>query len=316
MKHKILVTGVSGFLGQYLAKALLTDGHDVHGMYEHPESMDKNPELLEDNKHLANLRSKTEVEAVVKKVQPNIVIHLAAKTEVALSFANYAEVSEVNYLGTVNLAEACRQFAPDFKLFLMASTMETYGHQDPKNGAFTEETEQRPMAPYAVAKLACEKYLRYMEYAYNFPFCALRQTNTYGRTDNDFFVVERIVTQMLKGNYCGLGEPDPVRNFLWVDDLIDLYLAVIDQIDKAKGEIFVTGPDNALRIDELADKIKAKLNWQGRIEWHTIEKRPGEIYYLNSNPAKAERVLGWKPKVSLDEGLDKVIAIWKEKYHG
>lgn len=308
---KTLVTGISGFLGSYLAEALVAAGHDVHGLYEHRESFDKNPTVPHQNKWLGSLKDKERLENVIEEIQPDFVIHLAAKTEVALSFDNYAEVSEVNYVGTVNLAEANRRFNPNLKLFLMASTMETYGHHDPKDGAFTEETPQYPMAPYAVAKLACEKYLEYMQYAYQFPYCILRQTNAYGRKDNDFFVMERIITQMINGDECNLGDPDPVRNFIFVDDLIELYTTILNKYDDAKWHIFVTGPDNGITIRTLADMIASQLRWEGTLNWHTIPRRPGEIYYLNSRADKVKEVLGWEPKVSLEDGIARTIDIWR-----
>lgn len=310
-KQKILCSGISGFIGQYLEKAL-KDTYEVHGMYEHEESKAKN-DIPPEQQHLFNLKDKDSIESIVKKVQPDFVLHLAAKTEVALSFDNYSEVSEVNYVGTVNFAEANRRFNPNLKLFVMASTMETYGHQDPKNGAFTEETVQAPMAPYAVAKIACEYYLRYMQYAYNFPFAIFRQTNAYGRTDNDFFVIERIITQMLNRNVCNLGEAEPVRNFIWIDDLVDLYKTVLSKYDDSIGEVFCTGPDNGITIKELADMVKERTGFEGNINWNTIPKRPGEIYYLNSTNKKATDILGWEPKVSLSEGLDRTIEIWRNK---
>jgi nucleoside-diphosphate-sugar epimerase len=305
---RILITGVSGFIGQALTKAL--SGHELFGLYERPHTMAKNPEIPTDRKFMCDLRDATQVEYVVDRVQPDIVLHLAARSEVANSFDNYREVSDINYLGTVTLAEACRKFT-NLALFVMASTMETYGHQDPANGPFTEDTPQNPMAPYAVAKLASERYLAYMRYAYDFPFTALRQTNSYGRHDNDFFVVERIVTQMLRGDVCNLGDPDPVRNFLYIDDLVTLYVALIDQPLKAVGETFVTGPDNAITIRDLAAKVSGMLGWAGQVNWHTIPRRVGEIYYLNSDPAKARDVLEWKPEVDLTEGLEQTIEKWR-----
>jgi UDP-glucose 4-epimerase len=245
-------------------------------------------------------------------VQPEAVLHLASRSEVALSFRNYIPVTEVNYLAVVNLAEACRKFAPELQAFVMASTMETYGNAFPFTGvrAFTEDTLQYPMAPYAVAKLACERYLAYMGYAYDFPHIILRQTNTYGRRDNSFFIVERIVSQMLAGNTCDLGVAWPGRNFIWIDDLVELYRVLLDKLPV--GETFVTGPDNAVTIEALADTIAEKLDWRGSVNWGTVPVREAEVPYLNSDPAKAKRLLDWEPLVSLDEGLDRTIAIWRD----
>lgn len=307
---KVLLTGISGFIGSYLCRRLVADGYEVHGLYETDRNLHKN-DLPDGQQWICNLTDHQRIDEIVGTIKPDFVIHLAAKTEVALSFDNYLEVSEVNYVGTVALAEANRQYNPNLKLFLMASTMETYGHHEPSEGPFTEETPQRPMAPYSVAKMACERYLEYMAYAYQFPYCILRQTNAYGRTDNDFFVVERIITQMLHKDECRLGEGAPVRNFIWIDDLIDLYTDILKRPDLAQGEIFVTGPDNGITISALADMIAGKTNFKGSVVWGTIPKRPGEIYYLNSDPAKATRVFGWHPKTSLSEGLDKAIDIWR-----
>lgn len=308
---RLLITGVSGFIGQALVESLHGQ-YEIHGLYERPESTAKNPQLPGERQYVADLRDQEAVEDVVRRVQPDLVIHLAARSEVANSFANYREVSDINYVGTVILAEACRKLAPSMLLFVMASTMETYGHHDHAHGAFTEDTPQHPMAPYAVAKLACEKYLGYMRYAYDFPSCILRQTNSYGRHDNDFFVVERIVTQMLAGDVCNLGDPTPWRNFLHIDDLVELYRTVLEH-PAAVGETFVTGPDNALPIGRLASIIAERIDWDGQINWDTIPPRPGEIFYLNSDPAKAARVLGWEPKVDLFDGIDRTIELWRRR---
>jgi len=309
---RIIITGISGFIGQHLAERLLADGHEVHGLYEHEESRAKNPAVRDAHKHVVNLIDHERIEDVIRLVQPEAVLHLASRSEVALSFHNYIEVTDVNYVAVVNLAEACRRLAPSLKAFVMASTMETYGNAYPLTGtrAFTEDTLQFPMAPYAVAKLACERYLTYMGYAYEFPYIILRQTNTYGRRDNSFFIVERIVSQMLAGNEVNLGVGWPVRNFLFIDDLVALYRVLLDKLPI--GETFVTGPDNALTIEELVACIADKLDWDGAINWDTVPPRAAEVPYLNSDPAKAKQMLDWEPRVSLDEGLDRTIAIWQQ----
>lgn len=306
---RILVTGVSGFIGSYLAERLVKDGHEVHGVYEHPANRTKNPTVQ--HKHVVNLTDHPRIRYLVQIVQPEIVLHLASRSEVAFSFDNYIPVTEVNYLATIHLAEACRECVPDLKAFVMASTMETYGNAWPETGqrAFTEETPQYPMAPYAVAKLACEKYLHYMGYAYEFPFVILRQTNTYGRRDNSFFIVERIISQMLAGDEVNLGVSWPTRNFLYIDDLVELYRVLLERLPL--GETFVTGPDYPLTIGGLVSTIKTTLGWDGFVKWGTVPIRAAEVPYLNSNPAKAKALLDWEPRVPLDEGLAKTIAIWR-----
>lgn len=281
---KILITGASGFIGSHLLHAF-KDDHDIYCPSE--KEMD--------------LRSQDAVNGIITAVRPEIVIHLAAKTEVAHSFDDFEDFGRVNYLGTVLLAEANRLHNPNLKQFIFASTMETYGHQMTEK-AFTETTPQFPMAPYAVAKLACEKYLAYMQYAYKFPFTIFRQTNAYGRINTDFFVMERIITQMLAGDIVNLGARSPLRNFLFIDDLVELYRIAMGN-SKAIGQTFVTGPDNALSIDELVRHCAHILKWRGQVNWNTLPSRPGEIYYLNSNPMKAYLLLGWRPAYDLQSGV-------------
>jgi UDP-glucose 4-epimerase len=301
---RILVTGLSGFIGQSLATKL-ADHHDVHGLD-------------------ADLLDFAAVGEELTKLRPEMIVHLAARTEVERSFYEPVSFSSVNYVGTINVIEKARQLER-LRLFVFASTAETYGWQPEceeilRNGTlrtfrpFDEETPQHPNAPYAVAKLACEKYLMYAGRAYDLPWTVLRQSNTYGRTDNDFFVVEQIITQMLRSpDEIHLGEPKPYRSLLHIDDLVDLYARLIEAPDLAAGECFCTGPPNAIQIEALAEKIAAMIGWRGRIHWHRKPKRDGEIYYLDSTHAKAQRVLGWEPRIDLDTGLARTIEAWRER---
>jgi nucleoside-diphosphate-sugar epimerase len=303
---KILMTGSSGFIGSHLAPLLEKD-HTVH--------------------HLkSDLTDHKSVQLEVASVQPDIIVHLAARTEVEQSFYEQITFSEINYIGTVNLIEAAAS-VKNLKNFVFASTMEVYGWQPisdtVKNGAipkvfetFDENTQPNPNAPYSVAKYGCEKYLEYAYRCYGLPFTAIRQTNSYGRKDNKFFVTEQIISQMLENSKeVNLGYAEPYRNFIFIDDLLDAWITVITNPDKVNSGLILTiGPDAPIKIRDYAQKIAKKLNWQGTINWDTKLFRPGEIYWLNSNHNLITKLTGWYPKVSLDEGLDQTIKIWKEKY--
>ena len=304
MAVKILMTGSSGFIGSHLSERL--KNHEVH--------------------HLkSDLLDHQSVAGEVLSVKPDIIVHLAARTEVEQSFYEQITFSEINYVGTVNLIETAAK-VKNLRNFVFASTMEVYGwqpisdeieeHGTPKQSiAFDEYTVPNPNAPYAVAKYGCEKYLEYAHRCYNFPFTALRQTNCYGRKDNQFFVTEQIINQMLTNpDECNLGYAEPYRNFIFVDDMLDAWETVINNPDKCNdGSIFTIGPDNPIKIRDYAELIAKKLDWKGTINWDTKLFRAGEIYWLNSNNTLIKKKLGWEPKVTLDDGLDKTIKIWKAK---
>ena len=96
--------------------------------------------------------------------------------------------------------------------------------------------------------------------------------------------------------------------------MLDAWIGIINNPDQVQGKIFTIGPDNAIKIKDYAQKIADKLNWKGKINWNTKLFRPGEIYWLNSNHKLITKTLGWKPIVSIDEGLDRTIEIWKKIY--
>lgn len=299
---KILLTGSSGFIGQHLLPRLKMIGEVF--------------ELKSDLTH------HTGIQQEVKEIQPDIVVHLAARTEVQKSFYEQVSFSEVNYVGTVNLIEACRA-VDTMPYFVFASTMEVYGWQPisdeveqtgtyVNNVAFDENTTPHPNAPYAVAKYGCEKYLEYAERAYGLNWASFRQTNAYGRKDNDFFVTEQIISQMLKGDSCNLGYAEPYRNFIYIEDLLDAWMAVITNGDKVKGNIFTIGPDDPRKIRHCADYIAEQLGWNGTVNWDTKDPRHGEIWWLNSNHNKITQVTGWAPKISYEEGIDRTIHHWKQ----
>lgn len=311
---RVLVSGISGFIGNYLAERLLKDGHTVAGFSRQTNRLNHpgfQKLLGRVQMYYGSIVDAQSVNQVMRDFQPEAVAHLGAISPVAYSFDHAHEVSMTNYIGTVNMAEAAMRECQHLKRFIFSSSMETYGHQ-PKREPFVEADEQMPAAPYAVAKVAAEKYIQYLYYAHRFPGVSFRQTNAYGRKENDYFVVEAIITQMLKGSVCRLGDPRPVRNFLFIDDLIDLWVKALEAGTEINGQVFNTGPDNGLTIEALAEKIKRMINWNGEIQWHTRPTRPGEIFYLNSSAQKAKDMLGWEPQTCLDFGLLRTIEIWQE----
>lgn len=300
---KILMTGSSGFIGSHLSPILEKD-NVVHHLRS---------DLTD---HLA-------VRDEVIATSPDIIVHLGARTEVEQSFYEQVTFSEINYVGTVNLIESASR-VKNLKNFVFASTMEVYGWQPISDEvkeyghpkvfqAFDEHTPPNPNAPYAVAKYACEKYLEYAHRCLSLPFTAIRQTNSYGRKDNKFFVTEQVISQMLENkNTVNFGYSEPYRNFIFISDLIDAWITVINNPEKVNnGKILTIGPNDPIKIKSLAELIARKIGWQGEINWHTKLFRPGEIYWLNSNHNLITQLTGWEPKVSLDKGLDLTIDIWK-----
>lgn len=308
-RSKILVTGATGFVGSHLVPRLVQQGYNVYSLERYVTGRFVLGETRKAKTVFGDLKEQFAVRRIMHEVQPDIVIHLASISAVAYSYDHPNEVIETNFVGTVNLAEACLREIPHFKHFLFASTSETYGNGPiPK----TEETPQNPNSPYAVSKLACEKYLLYMRDAYEFPITILRNFNTYGRKDNTHFVVERTITQMLKGESVKLGDPTPIRDFEYVEDHVDSYLTCLDN-PKAKGEVFNFCTGKGVSIKQLVSLISKLCDFKGKTLWNTIPARPLDIKNLVGDYSKAKRLLGWEPNFSLEKGLKLTVKFWKDK---
>lgn len=175
-----------------------------------------------------------------------------------------------------------------------------------------ETAELRPGSPYAVSKVAADKYLQYMHDAYEFPVTVLRNFNTYGRKRNAHFVVERIIMQMLQQKTVTLGDPTPVRDLLYVDDHVNSYITCLED-EKAVGQTFNFCTGHGVSIAQLANQIKELVNFKGEIIWNTIPERPLDVATLIGNNSKAKQLLGWKPKFTLKKGLQLTIDFWKTR---
>lgn len=257
-----------------------------------------------------DLRDHFAVRKIVREIQPEVVIHLASISPVSYSYERPIEVIQTNFIGTVNLAEPCLREAPHFTHFLFAGTSEEYGNQE--NVPVKETAELRPNSPYAVSKVAADKYLQFMRDAYGFPVTILRNFNTYGRKNNTHFIVERIIAQMLQGETVRLGDPTPVRDFIYIDDHVNSYLMCLDN-EKTKGEVLNFCSGQGVLIKQLVDLVSELADFKGELVWNTIPARPLDIKVLIGDYSKAKRILGWTPKYTLKEGLKKTIDFWKEK---
>lgn len=315
---RVLLTGISGFIAAELAERLLAEGYKVSGLVRKSSRPSPAVERLRGRVDFyeGELTDYSGLAATLRACVPDIIMHFGAITPVSYSFDHPQEVTQVNYLGTMNLAEAARRELPNLELFTFASSMEVYGVQEPR--PFHENIDPKPNCPYAVAKLAAEKYLQYMWRAYKFPAVIVRQTNCYGRKDNNYFVVEAILTQMLskRGGQVDLGRKEPVRNFIHIQDLCDFYVRMLlSNGGEASpfGHVFNTGPANGVTIEKLAREIASIVGFKGKVNWNTREIRVGEIFYLNSHDQKAQKFFGYVPKIGLRTGLKMTHDFWKAK---
>lgn len=312
---KIFLTGITGFLGKVLSQRLIERGHEVSGLVRYVSNRDVAAvaKMLPDVEiHWGDLTDLFALQSALKDAQPEIVVHLASQSSVEFSFDHILEIYQADFLGTVNLALAAMQQAPELKKFIYASTMECYGNQ-PKL-PLTEDMAPNPASPYGIAKVAGENHLKYLYNAFKFPVTITRCANMHGRVSNTNFVVERIITELLaKHEEVRMGIPDSMRDFMYVDDGVDFYVKLIKSKKDVNKEIINAKTDNPISIAQLFMILENIIGFHARkVLWNTFSPRPFEIKQLTMDIAKAKRLLRWEPKTSLEDGLRKTVSLWRE----
>ena len=315
---KILLTGITGFIGSELAHKLIEEGHEVHGFVQHVVGRDLS--MIEDIKDKINIvtcdiRNYFSVRHSIKKVNPDVVFHLAALSPVRLSFEMPYDFQETTYLGTVNIAEAIRDlYGPEKVRLIVASTAEVYGIRDGK--PFTEDLRLEPSSPYAVAKASMDMYVRMLIKVYDFNAVILRNSNTFGRKYDSSFFTEYVITEMLKGKEIYIGAENSIRSYMHLEDHINAYLLAMKpeargQVFNISGEKGYTNKEWVLKIAEMLEFPQEKIHFGTYPKGYPFRPLASDQPYLVLDSSKAKRILGWKQTISPEEGLKKIIDYWK-----
>ncbi|MFB3888952.1 MAG: NAD-dependent epimerase/dehydratase family protein [Candidatus Bathyarchaeia archaeon] len=318
---RVLITGIMGFIGSHLAEKLVDEGCEVYGVVRRVASrnMEVIGKILPDITLISgDVSDYVSTRNAVKTCNPDVIFHLAALSPVRDSFERPFEYQQANYIGTMNVAHSMLELQdPQTRKLIAASTAEVYGIQTEE--PLREELPLFPSSPYAASKAAGDIYLRMMFHSYDLNGTVLRPTNSYGRKFDTTFIVEYLVTQMLRGERIYVGSPDSVRDYMYVDDHVNGYLAAMRNA-KAKGQVFNVGTGVGTTNRELALMVAEKVRFDPKnIVMGSYP--PGYPYRplvsdqksIVLDSRKIQRELGWKPKTSLSEGLDKVISYFKER---
>jgi GDP-mannose 4,6-dehydratase len=318
---KVLITGILGFIGSHLAEKLVNDGDEVYGLVRRVASrnMDSVGKILKDITLITgDITDLTSTRNAMKTANPDIVIHLAALSPVRDSFERPFEYQQANLIGTMHVAHSLLDLpdAQTRRLFA-ASTAEVYGLQE--NTPLKESLALKPSSPYAVSKAAGDLYLQMAFTTYGLHGTVMRPTNSYGRKFDNSFLIEYLVTQMLKGEDVYVGAPDSIRDYMYVDDHINAYILAIKN-KKADGQIYNAGTGIGVTNRELAqmiaDKIgynKKKIKFGAYPPGYPLRPIVSDQPYLVLDATKINKALNWSPQVNLSGGLDKVITCFQEK---
>ncbi len=317
---RVLITGIMGFIGSHLAQRLVDDRMEVYGLERRVanRNMAVIGNLLQDITLVSgDVSDYVSTRNAVKTVNPDVIFHLAALSPVRDSFERPFEYQQANYIGTMNVAHSLLELQdPQTRRLIAASTAEVYGIQ--ANEPLKETLPLHPSSPYAVSKAAGDLYLQMMFNSFSLKGTIMRPTNSYGRKFDTSFLVEYLVTKMLRGEKIYIGSPDSVRDYMYVDDHVYGYVLAMKS-QKAIGQVFNVGTTVGVSNKELALLIAKKVGFDAKNialgaypPGYPLRPLFSDQKSIVLDATKIRKELGWKPTVTLEKGIEKVIAYFKK----
>ena len=309
---RVLVTGGAGFIGSHLVDELVKMGYEVSVIDDLSTGKIENLQRHLDGKvkfFKGDIRDGQLVDELVGGV--DAVIHLAAISSVSFSVENPVLTNDVNVNGTLNLLNACVNAG--VQRFIFISSCAVYG--EPCYLPVNEKHPVKPLSPYAASKVAAEESCEVFRKAYGLDTVVLRLFNVYGsrqrKEDTYSGVITRFAANLVYGKPLLIyGDGSQTRDFIHVDDVVEAVRLVLESGDVA-GETFNVGSGKPTSINELAKLLTEGSG--GGVEMVYEERRVGDLEQSYADIVKAEKALGYKPRMALERGLRSLMFEFKEK---
>lgn len=309
---KILVTGASGFAGSHLLEALKAKGYsELYGTaYGNGAALEKM--IPAENVIALNLTEKDAVNAMIQKIQPDWIFHLASFAFVGQSFERGAELLQNNISVQHTMLEAVRQFAPKARLLVIGSA-EEYGLSESGESPISESHPLRPVNPYAVSKVAQDLLAYSYAVSLKLNILRVRPFNHIGERQTPDFAIPAFAKQIVaieRGEQDTLfvGNLTGVRDFTDVKDMMRAYIAVMEK--GTVGEVYNIGTGIGVKMSDVVEKLVAMSSAHIKIVQDEHRFRPLDIPEIVADATKA-RALGWSPEISLDNTLKRVLEYWR-----
>jgi len=314
----ILVTGATGLVGAHLVAALLEMGADVAVLQR---DHDRRSELFRSGNiervsvTEGELESLADVERAIAESGASVLFHLGAQTLVGVGLNAPLLTFESNVRGTYNVLEAARRQARTVERVVVASSDKAYGQSD---HPYVEDDPLRASSPYDVSKAAGDLIARSYHATYGLRLGIVRCGNIYGGGDLNWSrIVPGTIRSFVRGEAPEIrSDGTYVRDYIYVADVVDAYLAVAQALDRpdVSGQAFNFASGAQVSVLEMVKNI-AKLIGGQMPEPRVLNIAKNEIKEQRLSTEKAKRVLGWEPRISLDDGLRSTIE-WYRSYLG
>lgn len=290
---KILITGMSGFVGDHLATLLAEQGHEVHGY---------------DLRHNQDLRNYEQLRNTLDVLRPDKIFHLAALAYVPESTANPVRAIDVNTIGSINLLEAVRQLGLKTKIH-MAGTSEEYGDAGPNEGDIIN-----PLSPYAISKAAMDYFGRLYARAYGMEVVVTRAFNHAGPGRGEMYAESAFAKQIVevelgRRKVVEHGNLESIRNYTDVRDIVRAYTLAID----LPPGVYNICSDNNVKMQEIMDGLIKHAKKPIKTKINPALYRPSDFSFKKPNCVLFQTKTNWKPEISLDQTLSDILQWWRER---
>lgn len=310
----VLVTGGAGFIGSHLVDKLIERGEEVICLdnfdpYYDPNLKKNNIRYNLNKKNFklieADVRDQKILWKVFEENKIEKIVHLAAKVGVRPSIEDPLVYEDVNVRGTLNLLEVCKKYKPEN--FIFGSSSSVYG--DIKKFPARENDTLNPISPYGVSKRTCELYCRTYSSLYGVPITCLRFFTVYGPRQRPDMAIHKFTRLMSEGREIEMyGDGSSKRDYTYIDDIVEGTLSALDK--KFDFEIFNLGNSKSVELRRLISILEEKLGKKANIK--RLPEQPGDVSITCADISKAERLLGYRPKTSIEEGIEKFVK-WYEQ---
>jgi len=305
-RKKVLITGSTGFIGANLTRRAIRKGADVYILIRKSSDTWRIKDKLRDvNQYQIDLYDYVGLESTILSIEPEIIYHVAAYGGNPAQ-KDFKGIIESNYVGTVNLVNACKKI--DFELFVNTGSSSEYGI---KSSPMREGDLLEPVNDYGVSKSAATLYCQSVARNEKMPIVTLRLFSPYGSYEGPNRLIPSVILDCLRGKNPKITSPASVRDFIFIEDVMDAYQKILDARE-VRGEIINIGSGNQHSVGDVVDRIIELTGREVVPEIGGASKWSNEPEKWEADITKAKTLLNWEPKYDLTRGLDASVKWFRE----
>lgn len=309
---KIVVTGVSGFIGSRLSKELLQRGATVTAFARRNSNLWRIKDFTSEiNWVYPDFYSFDDLSDQLLKINPDFIYHLATYYSVDNN-VDFSEMIDTNIKVGALLTKAAAR-VDNLKLLINTGTCAEYGDiQEPAN----EESRLTPTTIYASTKAANTLIVEQIAADLKVPLTTLRLYNLYGEFEAARRIVPYIILSLLRDNDIKLTACEQAKDYSYIGDFANAYMQAAVEYEKARGMLFNIGSGTTIKMRRLVDEIAANLpQSKAKINFGALPYRENEMWYQSTSIEQAKKYLNWQPEISLRDGVKRIIDWYRNNIH-